>query len=876
MDPNARLWSMYLDEADHFDLDMVVSIRDSVDVILVFVSSSPPFQSAPFGLLTSSKAGLFSAIVSTLVSQASTTLKPDYGQIISSLLMELIEVQRATGAGTIKDIARSPLGSESHFTPSSSDRWVNGTWFASLALSLVTALLSTLVKQWIHAYMSPTFNGSSQAQGRARHFRYMGFEKWHVPLIAGLLPTLLHLSLFIFFAGLVVLLFNLDHLIGAVVASIAILAYAAYTVTNLLPLWYSQCPYKTPLSDYAFKVLRIWIPYQYGKIQQLWNLFTIRTPFRGDAVHNISLSDDREKLAQPEQLQSLRHTESRAVHFQADELDAQMIGWLCETSVNPSVKAVVITSLRDLPFGFSAVETLRDCVLPYICAGLRECTKKGLLPLSITSSDTRRVIPGFEAKADVYYQAHLQLTVPGYSRRTHSRLKVLCGCDWVAGESEVAHHHLNVQSIPGTTYRTIEDLSLPALVHYPTCHVSELALLLPTKTSNRMWITLLHRAVVMVLPWRATSYFSLEDDWEHFVSLWRSMPKNDTIERIRDQAEICTFLQRTLLSAYLCHTIRPAGSTPVQDPELLYVAMNEESTLRRASSDEYLSLRSYYSHHTLVQIIYHLTQAAATHAATPLLYVIDRLVQLEGYDLRSPRENTTKFAYSTVLPIDHSLLPLLRHLFPTPPAIRNIIAHHDGDIDRVRLFWDMTFALWHLLLRNVQDERLYDVVTNHDFLGGLDVLHEYLLCGRRHQLEDDLRVKTEVTFQNLVEDYVNGVSSLSNKKYHLASIISYFDRMCCWAYKKDSSRLFPETVYIGLDAWFGTVVAITAEELSTRLAVDDGEDVDEIVDRVAQTLYRENPGDRCSVDTFLEKLVSHSHSSALELKHSLLPPSVPS
>ncbi|TFL01228.1 hypothetical protein BDV98DRAFT_491068, partial [Pterulicium gracile] len=190
MDPNARLWSMYLDEADHFDLDMVVSIRDSVDVILVF-------------------AGLFSAIVSTLVSQASTTLKPDYGQIISSLLMELIEVQRATGAGTIKDIARSPLGSESHFTPSSSDRWVNGTWFASLALSLVTALLSTLVKQWIHAYMSPTFNGSSQAQGRARHFRYMGFEKWHVPLIAGLLPTLLHLSLFIFFAGLVVLLFNL-------------------------------------------------------------------------------------------------------------------------------------------------------------------------------------------------------------------------------------------------------------------------------------------------------------------------------------------------------------------------------------------------------------------------------------------------------------------------------------------------------------------------------------------------------------------------------------------------------------------------------------------------------------------------------------------
>lgn len=37
MAPNARVWRVYLDEAGHFDMDMVESIRDTVDIILVFV-----------------------------------------------------------------------------------------------------------------------------------------------------------------------------------------------------------------------------------------------------------------------------------------------------------------------------------------------------------------------------------------------------------------------------------------------------------------------------------------------------------------------------------------------------------------------------------------------------------------------------------------------------------------------------------------------------------------------------------------------------------------------------------------------------------------------------------------------------------------------
>lgn len=104
--------------------------------------------------------------------------------------------------------------------------------------------------------MAPTFQGSPKAQAEVRHFRYYGIEKWQVPLIIGLLPTLLHLSLFLFFAGLVVFLFTLNYTIASVVAAIASIVYLAYVDSILLPIWYAECPYKTPLSSYLHSVVR--------------------------------------------------------------------------------------------------------------------------------------------------------------------------------------------------------------------------------------------------------------------------------------------------------------------------------------------------------------------------------------------------------------------------------------------------------------------------------------------------------------------------------------------------------------------------------------------------------------------------------------------
>ncbi|KAK0441436.1 hypothetical protein EV421DRAFT_1711789, partial [Armillaria borealis] len=184
---NARVWRVHEDESRIHDANMVEESRDNVDVLLVF-------------------AGLFSAVVTTFVVQTSQSLQPDYAAISASLLYESVLVQRAIANGSSADsIAPSPLNPTITFVPATTDVWVNGLWFSSLFLSLTTALVAVLVKQWLHHYVALP-SGTPRDRSLTRQFRYAGFQKWHVQVIIGLLPVLMHLALAIFLVGLVIFL----------------------------------------------------------------------------------------------------------------------------------------------------------------------------------------------------------------------------------------------------------------------------------------------------------------------------------------------------------------------------------------------------------------------------------------------------------------------------------------------------------------------------------------------------------------------------------------------------------------------------------------------------------------------------------------------
>ncbi|KAK0200825.1 hypothetical protein DFS33DRAFT_1265535, partial [Desarmillaria ectypa] len=233
MGPFARIWRTYLDECAIFDAEMVEDWRDGLDVLLIF-------------------AGLFSAVVSTFVVQTSQNLQIDYGEVSASLLFELVSVQRAMADGASVDLVpRSGLTPYTPFHPKTLDLWVNGLWFASLSLSLSTALVAALAKQWIHQYVSVP-SGTPHDRVRVRHVRYMSLQDWHIPTIVGMLPVLMHAALGLFLLGLVVFLIPQSTEIGGAMAAIVLVGFFAYISTNLLPLIYPHCPFRTPLSGFFY------------------------------------------------------------------------------------------------------------------------------------------------------------------------------------------------------------------------------------------------------------------------------------------------------------------------------------------------------------------------------------------------------------------------------------------------------------------------------------------------------------------------------------------------------------------------------------------------------------------------------------------------
>ncbi len=213
---------------------MVEESRDGVDVLLVFVRRPFPPVIFPYSQLC--QAGLFSAVVTTFVAQTSQSLQADYTEMSANLLFEMINIQRAIASGASLDtVAPSPLNPNTTFIASTTSIWVNGLWFTSLALSLTTALVSVLVKQWLHHYMALP-SGTPRERSLLRQFRFAGLQKWRVLVIIGLLPVLMHTALAIFFVGLVVFLGPLRDSLAWVVGAIAVVAYTAYLMAHILPL----------------------------------------------------------------------------------------------------------------------------------------------------------------------------------------------------------------------------------------------------------------------------------------------------------------------------------------------------------------------------------------------------------------------------------------------------------------------------------------------------------------------------------------------------------------------------------------------------------------------------------------------------------------
>ncbi|KAH8834512.1 hypothetical protein DL96DRAFT_1522261 [Flagelloscypha sp. PMI_526] len=225
--PDARVFKVCDEVAEEYDQDMIRELRDTLDSLLIF-------------------AALFSAVITTFVVQTAQALPTDQAAVTNHLLVDIAALIRTNGNATA--LAALPLTS---FGPDAStfkttDIWINGLFFPSLSLSLATALLSVLAKQWLQAYTT-VISRSAKEIGLIRHLRFRGLQKWKMHEIIGALPLILHASLALLFAGLFIFVRTLYEGIAYVVFITGGLAYLCYLCSIILPAIDLQCPYRVTL-----------------------------------------------------------------------------------------------------------------------------------------------------------------------------------------------------------------------------------------------------------------------------------------------------------------------------------------------------------------------------------------------------------------------------------------------------------------------------------------------------------------------------------------------------------------------------------------------------------------------------------------------------
>ncbi|KAH9053298.1 hypothetical protein EDB87DRAFT_242776 [Lactarius vividus] len=230
-DSSGKLWSIYLAEADEHDEEMTELWRGEADSILLFT-------------------GLFASIIATFLTISYNDLFPDSTDILlSQISQQLVNISNG-----IPSQARYDPNTV-NIPPSASAIRVNVIWFLSLVLSIASALNATLFQQWSRRYLEITRRRvAPHKRARTRAYMFDGIADFKMSRAVKAMPMLLHLSVFLFFAGLIDFLWNANSTIGHWILGFISVFAVAYLALTVLPNLYLNCPYSTPLSELSWRL----------------------------------------------------------------------------------------------------------------------------------------------------------------------------------------------------------------------------------------------------------------------------------------------------------------------------------------------------------------------------------------------------------------------------------------------------------------------------------------------------------------------------------------------------------------------------------------------------------------------------------------------
>ncbi|KAI9439752.1 hypothetical protein H4582DRAFT_1876757, partial [Lactarius indigo] len=233
-DPSGKLWSMYLTGAEKDDVQMTENWARDTEGILVFT-------------------GLFSATVAAFTVESYKGLSPCPSDQTVALLAQISSQLVNISTGVPAVVQDMPP-----FKPPASVVRVNVMWSISLVLSLACGLSITLMQQWSRRYLKYTqHRGAPRKRARVRAYMFEGVEKFRLSQAIEAAPLLLHISVFLFFTGLIDFLIDINEVVSFSAIGCIVIFALIYAILTLSPSLHLNSPYRTPLSGITYILFQL-------------------------------------------------------------------------------------------------------------------------------------------------------------------------------------------------------------------------------------------------------------------------------------------------------------------------------------------------------------------------------------------------------------------------------------------------------------------------------------------------------------------------------------------------------------------------------------------------------------------------------------------
>ena len=194
------------------------------------------------------QAALFASFLSAFLIELLGRLEQDPMDIIQDVLIYQTQMMRNSSLGPYVPAEFSPPG---HIVV------VNALFYASLSCIILAAFIAMVIKTWVREF-DRGLRAMSLPEQRAktREFRYLGIERWRLPEMVGILPLLIHVSLFLFAVGLLLLLFYISKPSFCVTTAFAVVGALFYATTTSISVFVASSPFHSPLTRTLGKVYR--------------------------------------------------------------------------------------------------------------------------------------------------------------------------------------------------------------------------------------------------------------------------------------------------------------------------------------------------------------------------------------------------------------------------------------------------------------------------------------------------------------------------------------------------------------------------------------------------------------------------------------------